>query len=174
MTKILKKIIRKILSIPEKQPINSAIVDFIFKKILRQNSHVPWLVHYTSKVVCPENVKRGIGVNPGDSPGNYIQANNGIEIGDYTNLGPGVGIISANHDPVENDRHIPGQPVKIGKHCWIGMNAVILPGVELGDYVIVGAGAVVTKSFPSHVFIAGNPARIVKENPPPTAEPIDK
>lgn len=54
------------------------------------------------------------------------------------------------------------KPVKVGKNCFIGANAILLPGVELGDHVIVGAGAVVTKSFPSNVIITGNPAKIVK------------
>jgi len=89
---------------------------------------------------------------------------NGIEIGDYTNIAPGVGIISANHDPVDNDKHLPSPPIKIGKHCWIGINAVILPGVILGDYTIVGAGAVATKSFEEgYCIIAGNPAKLLRK-----------
>jgi acetyltransferase-like isoleucine patch superfamily enzyme len=50
----------------------------------------------------------------------------------------------------------------IGKNCWIGSNAVILPGVELGDNVIVGAGAVVTKSFPENLKVAGVPAKVIQ------------
>ena len=50
----------------------------------------------------------------------------------------------------------------IGKHCGIGGRAIILPGVSLGDHVFVGAGSVVTKSFPSHCLIAGNPARMIR------------
>ena len=50
----------------------------------------------------------------------------------------------------------------IGKHCVIGGRAIILPGVVLGDHVFVAAGSVVTKSFPSHCMIAGNPARIIR------------
>ena len=50
----------------------------------------------------------------------------------------------------------------IGKRCVIGGRAIITPGVTLGDHVFVGAGSVVTKSFPSHCLIAGNPARIIR------------
>jgi len=52
----------------------------------------------------------------------------------------------------------------IGKQCFIGMNAIIMPGVVIGDQVVVGAGAVVTKSVPSNCIVAGNPARIIKSN----------
>ena len=55
------------------------------------------------------------------------------------------------------------QPVVIGKHCWIGANAVILPGVEIGDYCVVAAGSVVTKNVPSGVMVAGSPAVIKKK-----------
>jgi acetyltransferase-like isoleucine patch superfamily enzyme len=143
--------------------INFYIIDFFFRKILRQNSKVGWAVHHTSTVIHPEKIVRGKNVFPGDSPGNYIQAKNGIEIGDCTNIGPNVGIISANHDLLNNTKHQNALPIKIGKHCWIGMNAMILPEVTLGDYTIVGANAVVTKSFPEgFCVIAGNPAKVVK------------
>ncbi|HOT35394.1 MAG TPA: DapH/DapD/GlmU-related protein [Candidatus Latescibacteria bacterium] len=139
------------------------VIGFIAQRILRINGHVPWRVHFTSRVVNPERVVRGKNTFPGDSPGCYIQAANGIYIGDNTNIGPGVGLISANHDPTDNTRHLPGPPIRIGRDCWIGMNAVILPGVTLGDGVVVGAGAVVTHDFPDRVVIAGNPARVIRE-----------
>ncbi len=159
---MMKRLIRRLFGWKDGYSISFFVLDFLFKKVLRHNHRVPWPIHFTSQVVCPERVKFGKGFWPGDSMGVYIQANNGVEIGDYTNIAPGVGLISANHDPLDNSRHVPGKPIKIGSHCWIGMNAVILPEVELGDYVIVGAGAVVTKSFPGHVVIAGNPARIIR------------
>jgi acetyltransferase-like isoleucine patch superfamily enzyme len=59
-------------------------------------------------------------------------------------------------------RSLNAKPVKIGDKCWIGENVVILPGVELGAGCVVGASAVVTKSFPSYSLIIGNPARIYK------------
>jgi len=61
-----------------------------------------------------------------------------------------------------HDKSVP--PIKIGKNCWLGANSVILPGVELGDNVIVAAGAVVTKSFSNNLVIGGVPAKILSEN----------
>ncbi|MDX1973797.1 MAG: acyltransferase [Candidatus Sumerlaeia bacterium] len=126
--------------------------------------NVTWPVHHQSTVIAPNRVKLGKGTCPGDSPNCYINAQNGIEVGDYCNLAPGVGLISANHDPYDNRKHLPAPPIKLGAHCWVGMNAVILPGVELGPYTVVGAGAVVTKNFPEgYCVVAGNPARKIRE-----------
>ena len=69
-------------------------------------------------------------------------------------------IISANHDVNNYNQIEVKKSIKIGERCWIGANAVILPGVEIGDNVIVGAGAVVTKSFPSNSILIGTPAHI--------------
>lgn len=144
-------------------PLGYYFSDLLFRKILRNNANTPWAVHHTSTVIAPKNIRRGKEVYPGDSPGNYIEASNGIFIGDYTNIGPNVGIISTNHHPVDNRLYVPADPIKIGSFCWIGMNAVILPGIQLGDFTIVGAGAVVTKSFSEgYCAIAGNPAQIIK------------
>lgn len=160
----MKKLIRSLLRVPEKVDTRFYLQYLFFKHVLRVNTRVPWPVHFTSRVVCPERVRRGRATYPGDMPACYIQAINGIEIGDETILAPGVGLISANHDPENLDRHLPCEPIRIGRHCWIGMNAVILPGVQLGDYTVVGAGAVVTRSFPQgHCVVAGNPARIIRE-----------
>ncbi len=158
-----KHLIRKIFRMRDDVGLNFYIAHFFSRYILRQNRNVTWAIHHTSTVYHPENITRGKNVFPGDSPGNYIEASHGISIGDYTNIGPNVGIISANHDPVNNAVLVAASPIVIGKFCWIGMNAVILPSVELGDFTIVGAGAVVTKSFKEgYCVIAGNPAQIIK------------
>lgn len=138
--------------------------DWLFRKILRQNADTTWAIHHTSTIHSPAKIKKGKNVYPGDSPGVYINAANGIEIGDYTNLGPNVGLVSSNHDLINNELHTPTQPIIIGKFCWLGMGAVILPGVTLGDFTIVGAGSIVTKNFKEgYCVIAGNPAKVIKQ-----------
>jgi hypothetical protein len=158
--------LRRLLGCPELTPLGFYLRWRFVRHVLRINAGCPWPVHWTSRVVRPERVKLGRGTTPGDMPGCYVQANNGIEVGDYCNFGPGVGLISANHDPAapeDNSRHLPAPPIRLGERCWVGMNAVILPGVELGPRTVVGAGAVVTKSFPEgDCVVAGNPARVVK------------
>ena len=158
----MKRFIQHTFKLRKDVGINFYIADFVFRKILRQNADTPWSVHHTSSVVCPQNITRGKNVYPGDSPGNYIEAYNGIILGDFTNIGPNVGILSANHNLVDNSVHEKAPPIKIGHFCWIGMNAVILPGVVLGDFTIVGAGAIVTKSFKEgYCVLGGNPALII-------------
>lgn len=90
-----------------------------------------------------------------------------MTIGDRTLLGPNVQIYAAKH-PVEpeirngTDGPESSAPVVIGKDCWIGGAAILLPGVTIGDGSTVGAGAVVTKDVPSRCVVAGNPARIIR------------
>lgn len=99
----------------------------------------------------------------------YLNARSGIEIGDDVTLSNGVKILSTGYDLDQwmltgQKIHTENTPVKIGNHCWIGTNAIILPGVEItGEFVVIGAGAVVTKSITeSNVLVAGNPATIIK------------
>jgi acetyltransferase-like isoleucine patch superfamily enzyme len=156
--------IRTLFGMRREMSVGFYLTDFLFRRILRQNSRVQWAVHHTATIHCPEKLKVGKGVFPGDSPGVYINASNGIKVGDYTNIGPNVGLVSANHDPVNNDSHVPAGPIRIGKFCWIGMGSVILPGVQLADFTIVGAGSVVTKSFKDgYCVIAGNPAKVIRQ-----------
>lgn len=145
-------------------------IAFFFQRILRINSHVPWPVHFTSFVGSPGKIKyknhSNLSVKLGCSAGCYINSMNGIEIGFNLRVGPGVKIISADHDLNAYEKHILGPPIKLGDDIWLGSNAVILPGVELGNHVVVAAGAVVNKSFPQgNCVLAGVPAKVVKELP---------
>lgn len=134
----------------------------IAQKIFCLNKNAYWPVHFTSIVTGAQNIHAGIDTSPGYMPGCYIQGIGKIFIGDYTQISANVGIITANHD-LNDTRNHEVKSVEIGQYCWIGMNSVILPGVKLGDHTVVGAGSVVTKSFPDgYCVIAGNPAKMIK------------
>ena len=93
----------------------------------------------------------------------YISKSN-VYIGYDVAISPGVKIITGRHNLKDVWQYDDNKPVHIGDNCFIGANAVILPGVTLGSHTVVGAGAVVTKSFPDgHCVIVGNPAKKIKE-----------
>ena len=95
--------------------------------------------------------------------GCYFQDFEKIKIGKGVYIAQNVGVITANHDLKDPLNHSEGKAVEIGDKCWIGMNSVILPGCKLGPHTVVGAGSIVTKSFPNgYCVIAGNPARLIK------------
>lgn len=87
-----------------------------------------------------------------------------VHIGDMTQIGPYVQILTADHprDAVARDAGLEfGKPITIGRNVWIGGGALILPGVQVGDDAIIGAGAVVTRDVPARATVAGSPARIL-------------
>ncbi|WP_367274289.1 DapH/DapD/GlmU-related protein, partial [uncultured Tenacibaculum sp.] len=129
----------------------------------RLNPKVKWPVHFTSKVMAPQNIKKGILCDPGDSINNYIQANNGIVFGSNIEFGPGVNIISSNHDNANFKKHIKAKPIVIGNNVWIGANSTILPEVSIGNNVVIGANSLVSKDIPSNSIVVGNPCKIIKQ-----------
>lgn len=89
-----------------------------------------------------------------------------IYIGDYTLLGPNVILATAGHPILPELRRQTYQynmPIHIGKNCWIGAGAIILPGVTIGDNTVIGAGSVVTKDIPANVVAVGNPCKVMRE-----------
>ena len=136
------------------------------QKLLGMNRHVPWPVDSRNIVLSAANLEfHPDDLNNFQTFGCYFQNRDArIRLGRGTYIAPNVGLITANHDPLDPTRHLPGQDITIGAGCWIGMNSVILPGVELGPRTTVGAGSVVTRSFPSgNCIIAGVPARVIRE-----------
>lgn len=156
--------LKRLLRLRPEMPLSFYVLDVLFRRVLRQNAGVPWAVHHTATIRAPVRLTAGKGTFPGDSPGVYINADNGVFVGDFTNVGPQVGLLSASHDAVDNTRQLAAPPLRIGRFCWLGMGALVLPGIELGDFTVVGAGAVVTRSFPAgYCVLAGNPARLIRE-----------
>lgn len=143
---------------------------FFIQKVVGVNRNIPWPVHWTSRIKSPEMIKPGSRF-PGLSPGCYIDARNGIEIEDNVWIGPGVKIVSMNHDLRDYYQYTSARPIIIRKNCWVGAGAILLSGVELGEHTVVAAGAVVTKSFiAGNHILAGNPARQIKSLDPYTSE----
>jgi len=88
-----------------------------------------------------------------------------IYVGDQTMFGPNVVIATGGH-PVKPELRALGYqynaPVHIGKCCWIGAGALIMPGVTIGDNTVIGAGSVVTRDIPANVVAVGNPCRVLR------------
>ncbi|MBD5387188.1 sugar O-acetyltransferase [bacterium] len=88
-----------------------------------------------------------------------------VRIGDNVFIGPNVSIYTACHplDAETRNKIVEwAEPVTIGNSVWIGGSTTILPGVTIGDNVVIGAGSVVTKDIPSNVVAVGNPAKVIK------------
>lgn len=95
--------------------------------------------------------------------GCHFQDQGGIEIGDGALIGHNVVLATINHDlnPKENRKNHYA-PIRIGAHVWIGSNATVLPGVTIGDWAVVAAGAVVTRDVPAMTVVGGVPAGVLK------------
>ena len=91
-----------------------------------------------------------------------------VEIGSHVNLAQGITVTALNHNFDNTEKRIDEQgvstnPVTIEDDVWVGANAVILPGVTIGNHCVVAAGAVVTKDVPPHSLVAGVPAKVIKK-----------
>lgn len=89
-----------------------------------------------------------------------------IYVGDNTMFGPNVVVATAGHPLLPELREQGFQynaPVHIGRNCWIGAGAILLPGVTVGDNAVIGAGSIVTKDVPASVLAVGNPCRVLRE-----------
>jgi len=146
-------------------PFHILCISFIPQKIFRINGSVPWPVHFTSRVLYHENIEIGKRAAPGFSACCYIQGRNGITIGNNLRMGPGVGLISSNHNISDYDIWDKADPIVIGNNVWIGMNSVVLPGVKIGSNVVIGANSVVAKNIPDNSIAMGNPCHVIKEKP---------
>lgn len=138
----------------------------LYQKILGSNRHIPFPVSHQSVFGKANRISFNMDdLNNFQHFGCYFQTwgEGQIIIGDGSYIAPNVGFITQNHNMYDLNKHEKSEDIIVGKNCWIGMNSVILPGTTLGDNTIVGAGAVVTKSFPDgNCVIAGVPAQKIK------------
>jgi maltose O-acetyltransferase len=86
-----------------------------------------------------------------------------IKLGNDVSIGPEASILTLGHDPQSSDFADRGGNVSIGDRVWIGYQAIILPGVTIGDGAVIGAGAVVTKNVEPYSIMVGNPACKISE-----------
>lgn len=131
-------------------------------------SNLVGLYSRTIIVTRVEGASISIGNNVGIS-GATIYARKQITIGDNTNIGGNTKILDNDFHPidpqariVDDKEKIGTAPIVIGKNCFIGCNALILKGTQLGDNCVVGAGAVVSGEFEDNCVIAGNPAKVIR------------
>lgn len=119
-------------------------------------------------VACSKiSIGRRVVVRPGSQL--MAESHGEITIEDDVLLGAGVHIYVNNHRfdnaniPVIDQGYYPPKPVLLKRGCWVGANAIILPGVTIGENAVIGAGSVVTRSIPDRVLAAGCPATVIRE-----------
>lgn len=103
--------------------------------------------------------------------GSTLYAFDSIKIGKNATIGANCKIIDNDFHPLDaekrnlglNEEYTKRKPVVIGDNCFIGMNSIILKGTKIGNNVVVGAGSVVSGTFPDNCIIAGNPAKVIKQ-----------
>ena len=156
ITQVIIKVIYFIPAIFEK------IKTFVLRKRLRLNNTIELrqkvFIYGYDKLVIGDYVYLGAGLS--------IHAQGGVTIGRGTIFGPNVTIYSANHrfreaDAIPFDEGVINKEVKIGENCWIGGNVIIVPGTEIGEGCIVGAGAVVSGVIEKYSIVVGNPCKVV-------------
>lgn len=105
-----------------------------------------------------------IGRNVFINSGCHFQDQGGITLGDGVLIGHNVVLATINHDldPANKRRNHHG-PIAIRDNAWIGSNATILPGVTIGEWAVVAAGAVVTKDVPAYTVVGGVPAKEIEK-----------
>ena len=95
-----------------------------------------------------------------------LSASGGIEFEDGVSIAPACRIATINHDFNERHTKYTYGKVTIKKNAWIGMNVTVCPGVTIGEYAVVAAGAVVTKDVPDYAVVGGVPAKVIKMQDP--------
>lgn len=130
-----------------------------FKKIGKRVS-----IGSSCTITCPGGISLGNDVII--SKGCHIDGNGGLIIGDYVLLGYNVSLLTASHGLSLGKpmiyQELTVKPVIIGSDVWIGANAVVLPGVKIGEGSVIGANAVVSQDVPAYAIVGGVPAEVIR------------
>lgn len=122
---------------------------------------------YGCDICVFENARLTLGNNSYVNRNTEIRSTVSITIGDDVAIACGVLIMDTDsHTLVSGDgkKNALSSPVTIGNHVWIGARSIILKGVTVGDGAVIAAGAIVVRDVPPNTVVAGNPARVIKEN----------
>lgn len=146
------------------------IRNFYFKSKLGKNFGKNIVIHSNVSVGSPQllEIRDDVSimghVQLGYAVGGKIILDKGVLIGHDVTFINNMHEFKNKHIPVQKQGYKqPYEDIKIGKNVWIGTRAIIFPGVIIGDYSIIGAGAVVTKSIPANSIAAGVPAKVIKK-----------
>ncbi len=117
----------------------------------------PFFCDYGYNIFCGDNVYFNVNCVVLDSAK--------VTIGSNVFFAPGVQLYTANHPlNIEPRKTLENAfPITIGNDCWIGGNAIILPGITIGNGCVIGAGSVVTKDIPENSLAVGNPAKVIRK-----------
>ena len=146
----------------------------IFPSMLKERTEVMALIlgkisedfYIEQPFFCDYGYNIEIGKNFYSNHNLVILDGNKVTFGDNVFIGPNCGFYTAGH-PLDAETRNKGleyaKPIKVGNNVWFGGNVVVLPGVKIGDNVVIGAGSVVTKDIQSNVVAVGNPCKVIKE-----------
>ncbi len=139
-------------------PDDPSYVDYLEELFGRKLDDVRILTPFTCDFGNMVKFGKGVFINHSA----ILSASGGIEFEDGVMAAPGLRIATINHDMNERHTKYTYGKVTIKKNAWIGMNVTICPGVTIGEYAVVGAGAVVTKDVPAYAVVGGVPAKVIK------------
>ena len=123
-------------------------------------------VHILTPFICDFGNRVKFGKNVFINHSAIFSASGGIEFEDGVSLAPSVRIATINHDFNERHTKYTYGKVTIKKNAWLGIGVTVCPGVTIGKYAVVAAGAVVTKDVPDYAVVGGVPAKIIKYQDP--------
>lgn len=132
-------------------------------RIWGTRTHPTSIFFPSTRIWAPWNLSTGRSVAIDEDVDLYNVAP--IRIGHFVSISRRAFLCTASHDISNIRRPLTYSPITIGNGVWIGAEAIICPGVTIGDGAVIAAGAVVTKDVPAWTVVGGNPARFIKERP---------